>query len=214
MTESDSIDEALRLIERGELQEAEAMLRRILDAHPESIEGWYNLGYTLGELDRDEEAVSAYDEALSIDNGIFEIWFNKGNALYNLADFKAAKVCYEKAVEINPDDAEGWNNLGNCYSRLTEGQKALDAYTRAVATDPTYAEAFYNKANCHFIEEDDEKAIAYAELAIQLKPQLSLRIDQWIDVARDRLEARRSEEEQLKKAQRIKESFDKEILEE
>ncbi len=211
MNDQTPIEKALRLIKRGDLRDAECVLKQHLEQEPESLEGWYNLGYVLSDMNREEEAVRAYDEALSIDNGIFEIWFNKANALYNLADFKAARICYEKALDINPDDAEGWNNLGNCLSRLTEGKKALEAYTRAVALDPTYAEAFYNKANCHFIEGEDEHAIAYAELAVQLKPQLAERVAQWIDVARDRREAREAEKHHEKKGKMLKESIDSDL---
>ncbi len=203
------IEQAVKLLHRGENQEAADLLVDYLQKSPDSLEGWYNLGYAYMELDRIEDAVKAFDEALAIDNQIFEIWFNKANALYDLADFKAAKECYEKALEIDPDDPEAWNNLGNCYSRLAEGQKALEAYTRAVALDSNYAEAFYNKANCHFIEEDDERAVAYAELAVQLKPQLAERVSQWIDVARDRLAAKRNEEERRKRAPKLEKSLER-----
>lgn len=193
------IQKAVTLIGEGLLKEAIYELRSFLKDHPESIEGWYNLGYALTETEEFEEAVKAYDEALAIDNFIFEIWFNKGAALYALKDFEKAKDCYEEALDINPDDAEAWNNLGNCLSRLAEGPAAIEAYTRAVALKPDYAEAFYNKANAHFIEEQDEKAIAYAELALQLNPDLNNLVSQWIGVSRDRLASKRDEEAHLKR---------------
>ena len=75
----------------------------------------------------------------------------------------------------------------------------IEAYTRAVALKPDYAEAFYNKANAHFIEEEDERAIAYAEVAIQLDPRLAERVDQWINVSRNRLISKRDQEEHEKR---------------
>ncbi len=201
----DLVVESVRLIEKGDLQGAVNTLKKLLEKYSDSLEGWYNLGFVLMELDNDEEALKAFDEALAIDNQIFEIWFNKANALYNLADFKMAKECYEKALEINPNDPEAWNNLGNCYSRLTEGQKAIEAYTKAVALKPDYAEAFYNKANAHFIEEEDEKAIAYADLAVELNPHLTKKVMEWIHIARDRLAATESEEQHKKRAKTLRE---------
>jgi tetratricopeptide (TPR) repeat protein len=193
------IQKAVTLIGEGLFKEAIEELRSFLEDHPESIEGWYNLGYSLSEIEEYEEAVKAYDEALAIDNFIFEIWFNKGTVFYAMKDFENAKDCYEEALDINPDDAEAWNNLGNCLSRLAEGPAALEAYTRAVALKPDYAEAFYNKANAHFIEEQDEKAIAYAELALQLNPDLTNLVSQWISVSRDRLASKKEEEDHLKR---------------
>jgi tetratricopeptide (TPR) repeat protein len=189
------LQEALNLLEEGLVKKAIEVLRGLVEERPDLIESWYNLGYALTEAEEYEEAVKAYDEALAIDNFIFEIWFNKGAALYAMSDFEAARDCYEEALEINPDDAEAWNNIGNCHSRLTNGEAAIEAYTRAVALKPDYAEAFYNKANAHFIEEQDEKAITYAELAVELNPELSKMVSQWINVSRNRLASRKEDAE-------------------
>jgi tetratricopeptide (TPR) repeat protein len=192
---TDRLQEALNLLGEGLVKKAIEVLRGLVEERPDLIEGWYNLGYALTEAEEYEEAVKAYDEALAIDNFIFEIWFNKGAALYAMSDFEAARDCYEEALEINPDDAEAWNNIGNCHSRLTDGEAALEAYTRAVALKPDYAEAFYNKANAHFIEEQDEKAITYAELAVELNPELSKMVSQWINVSKNRLASRKEDAE-------------------
>jgi tetratricopeptide (TPR) repeat protein len=197
--DTDKLQEALNLLEEGLTKKAIEVLRGLVEERPDLIEGWYNLGFALTEDEQYEEAVKAYDEALAIDNFIFEIWFNKATALYEMRDFEAARECYEEALEINPDDAEAWNNIGNCHSRLTDGEAAIEAYTRAVALKPDYAEAFYNKANAHFIEEQDEKAIAYAEMAVQLNPELGKRVGQWINVARNRLTSRKDDAEHKRK---------------
>ncbi len=191
----DQLTEAVRLINSELYKEAIILLRDLVEKHPDSLEGWYNLGIALTEAGKLDEAEEAYDEALAIDNQVFEIWFNKGNVLYELGDFKKAKECYEKALELDTDDAEAWNNLGNTYSRLTEGQKAIEAYTKAVALRPNYAEALYNKANAHFIEHENEHAIAYAEMALEIDPSLSSHINQWLAVAKDRLKAEQDHEE-------------------
>jgi tetratricopeptide (TPR) repeat protein len=199
MDNGNQLVRALSLIESELYDEAADLLRIFLDKHPESIEGWYNLGFALASSGNEEEAVKAYDEALAIDNMIFEIWFNKATALYDIADFEGAKKCYEEALRIDPEDAEAWNNLGNAFSRLADARSAIEAYTRAVAIRPDYAEAFYNSANAHFIEGDDERAIACAEAALELDPSLEKRVNQWIHVSRDRLESARTSLERSKR---------------
>jgi tetratricopeptide (TPR) repeat protein len=170
---------------------------------PDSIEGWYNLALALAASEKHDAAIEAYDEALAIDNMIFELWFNKATVLYDIADFEGAKKCYEEALRINPEDAEAWNNLGNTFSRLADGASAI---TRAVAIRPDYAEAFYNSANAHFIEGDDERAIACAEAALELDASLIKRVSQWIYVSRDRLASTRAAVERSE--QRKRESED------
>ncbi|MHA1588741.1 MAG: tetratricopeptide repeat protein [Candidatus Thorarchaeota archaeon] len=183
----DQITSAVELIQAEQYKEAVELLETYLKGNPDSLEAWYNYGCALMGIDRLEDAVKAYDEALAIDNMIFEIWFNKASSLHELADFKKAKECYEKALEINSEDAEAWNNLGNSHSRMGNGRAAIEAYTRAVALKPDYAEAFYNKANAHFIEQEDQHAIAYAEVALELDSSLETRVSQWIHVSRARL---------------------------
>ncbi|MEM2143107.1 MAG: tetratricopeptide repeat protein [Candidatus Thorarchaeota archaeon] len=184
----------VKALETGRVESAVEDLESLVKEYPECVEGWYNLGYAYSLLDRLDESLRAYNEALAIDNMIFEIWFNKGNVLYDMRDFKGALDCYLRAVEIRPDDAEAWNNLGNCYSRLADGKEAIKAYSRAVALKPDYAEALYNNANAHFIEGDHERAVAYAELALSLNPTLKPRVDEWIHLSRAQLESKRWED--------------------
>ncbi|MFX1440645.1 MAG: tetratricopeptide repeat protein [Promethearchaeota archaeon] len=200
-TES-QIARAVGLIEADLYDDAISVLRDFLKRSPDSIEGWYNLGIALSHSGKNEEAIEAYDEALAIDNWIFDIWFNKATVLYDIADFEGAKECYEEALRIDPEDAEAWNNLGNTFSRLADPANAIEAYTRAVAIRPNYAEAFYNTANAHFIEGDDERDIACAEAAIRLDPTLEKWVNQWIHVARDRLTATRAAIESDEKPKR------------
>ncbi|MHA2118479.1 MAG: tetratricopeptide repeat protein [Candidatus Thorarchaeota archaeon] len=202
----EQLPRAVSLIESELYDEAVALLRKFLEESPDSIEGWYNLGFALSNSGKEEEAVEAYDEALAIDNMIFAIWFNKATLLYDMADFDGAKECYEEALRIDPEDAEAWNNLGNAFSRLADGASAIEAYTRAVAIRPDYAEAFYNSANAHFIEGDDERAIACAEAALELDASLIKRVSQWIHVSRDRLASTRAAVERSE--QRKRESED------
>ena len=88
---------------------------------------------------------------------------------------------------------------------------AIKAYTQAVALKPDYAEAFYNKANAHFIEEEDEKAIAYADLAVELNPHLASKVMEWIGIARDRLSATESEEQHKERVKTLKELAEHDI---
>ncbi|TXT56028.1 MAG: hypothetical protein BAJATHORv1_30412 [Candidatus Thorarchaeota archaeon] len=199
---------AIELINGNSIDQAIIELQKLVKDYPEFLEGWYNLGYSLSVVNRNEAALKAYEEALSIDNQIFEIWFNKGTLHYEIREFKKAIECLEKAVEIKDDDAEAWNNLGTAYSRLGNGEKAIEAYTRAVALRPDYAEALYNKANAHFIEGHHERAVAFAELAMQLKPSLTSKIKEWLHISREHLAAVEAESEFEKKASKLKDAIE------
>ena len=89
---AERLQEAIKLLESGLNAEAVKVLQELVKDRPDMIEGWYNLGFALNEIEEYEEAVKAYDEALAIDNFIFNIWFNKGNAHYALKDFEKTFV--------------------------------------------------------------------------------------------------------------------------
>ena len=48
-------------------------------------------------------------------------------------------------------------------------------------------------------EEEDERAIAYAEIAVELNPELRERVNQWINVAIDRMASKKQDAEYKQK---------------
>ncbi|MHA1957096.1 MAG: tetratricopeptide repeat protein [Candidatus Thorarchaeota archaeon] len=59
---------AINHIEAGSYTKAVEILEAFLKENPDSLEGWYNLGFSLMELDQEEAAMKAFDEGLAIDN--------------------------------------------------------------------------------------------------------------------------------------------------
>ena len=73
-------------------------------------EKWLKKGDDLSNHGRYQEAVKAYDRALSIDTDYVAAWNNMGLALDNLGKYTEAVNAFDTALIIDPDAAIVWSN--------------------------------------------------------------------------------------------------------
>ncbi len=66
---------------------------------------YYNLGVSLNDLKRYEEAEVAYRKAIELNPSDAIAYSNLGNLLGDLKRYEEAEVAYRKAIELNPTDA-------------------------------------------------------------------------------------------------------------
>ena len=70
------------------------------------MEARKNLGVTLTNQDRLEEAIVHFSEALKIRPHDAETNFNMGNAKANMGSYEGTAAYFAKALQINPQDSE------------------------------------------------------------------------------------------------------------
>ena len=61
---------------------------------------WYNKGNSLAQLERHEEAIGCYDEAIRLNPEDYITWNNKGRSLKELGRDDEAEECFAKAKEL------------------------------------------------------------------------------------------------------------------
>ncbi|MBI5154007.1 tetratricopeptide repeat protein [Candidatus Poribacteria bacterium] len=118
------IEEGEALIEEGEYASALQLFREAVERFPESPTAQYHVGQTSLMLFTDgvtadenwrdddelvayqEEAASAFEAALAMDDEFYPALNGQG-ALYMLLDNSAAATeCWERSLDINPDQVE------------------------------------------------------------------------------------------------------------
>jgi len=109
-----------------------------------TVQDWFQIGVDAEAAGRLEDAVRAYERALSGDNA--EAHFNLGNCLYALRRRSEAADRFLAATIVAPDYAEAWNNLGIVRGELGDRDGAVAALRRALTLVPHYADAHYNLA--------------------------------------------------------------------
>ena len=123
------------LAQRGEEGAAERALRQATagTAPPEIL---WNLGLFLTRLERPDEAVETYREALEIDRSSAESWARLGSALFQAREPAGARDALLQALERDPDLADARYQLGFALSALGDFRGALRETQRALEQAP------------------------------------------------------------------------------
>ncbi|MDJ0536648.1 MAG: tetratricopeptide repeat protein, partial [Xenococcaceae cyanobacterium MO_207.B15] len=85
----------------GELAEvAKSLSARLsfIEKEENQDTNWNNLGITLVDLGKLEEAVASYDQALKLQPDYPDAWNNRGNALWKLGRYEEAVASYDQAL--------------------------------------------------------------------------------------------------------------------
>ena len=130
-------------------------------------------------LGKYEQAIDAYQQAISLaPNRIFP-WNNLGQLYQKLDMLQEAISAYEKAIELKPDDPFSWNGLGNVYAEMGLTQNAIAAYQKAIKLSPDFANAFTGQGNVYASQGAFNEAIASYQQATKINPRL---ITPWINL--------------------------------
>src|SRR6516162_11175830 len=92
--------------------------------------------YNEANFNRYEEALAAYDKALSIKPGSAGAWLGRGNVYLDLKRYDEAFAAYDKALSIEPDLAEAHHGRANILHVLTRNDEALNSLDQAIELDP------------------------------------------------------------------------------
>ena len=97
---------------------------------------WANLGGTLGELDRPQEALAAFERALAIDPSSPQALNNIGVVRRELGRLTESEAAFRQVIQLTPGMAFGHYNLGHTLFLQGRFQAALSAYAEGQARDP------------------------------------------------------------------------------
>jgi|GEM_PF-5785396 len=134
------------------------ILNKILELDKSDSVAWNNKGVVYSIMEKYNEAIKCYEEAIKLNPYYAGAWNNKGNVYDEMKEYNKALECYNKALEIDPYDAGAWNNKGNVYDEMKEYNKALECYEEAIKLNPYDAKAWNNKGIVYSIMEKYDEA--------------------------------------------------------
>jgi len=94
-------------------------------------EEWLNEGNALHSLQRYQEALVAYEQAIHLDPNFANAYNGKGAALRALNRSQEALAAYEQAIRLDPNFANAYHNKGLALETLGKKKEAQQAYERA-----------------------------------------------------------------------------------
>uniref|UniRef100_A0A7S2G3Q3 Uncharacterized protein n=2 Tax=Octactis speculum TaxID=3111310 RepID=A0A7S2G3Q3_9STRA len=108
---------------------------------------FYNLGVTMGEEGRIEEAVSQYDRAIEINSMHPKSWSNRGILRQRQGQIKDAIHSFQRAVQLEPTKANHHYNLGVILMESMMVREAAEEFRRCVDIEPSHWKALNNLGN-------------------------------------------------------------------
>ncbi len=139
-----ALETAVELHRAGNLSEAEAIYRRILEVEPYHADALHLLGVIANQVGRSDLGADLITKAIEKNPNNEAYLLNLGNAFRSLGRFDRAVAAYQSSIQLKPDYAEAYNNMGIVYRELSQTVRAMESYRKAVELRPDYAEAHNN----------------------------------------------------------------------
>lgn len=139
---------------------------------------WFNYGLDFGKLEKYDEEIKCYNDALRINPQFAKALVNKGIALNRLEKYYEAIKCFDDALRINPQDAIACNNKGVSLGALGKYYEEIQCYNDALRINQQYADALYNKGVALGALGKYDEAVECFDDAISINPQYT---DAWVN---------------------------------
>src|SRR5471032_3410488 len=168
----------------SQLADAQAYWRQAIEAKPEFVDAYNNLGMLLKGLGALAEALAIYRQLLSIRPDLAEASNNLGAVLYDLGRLHDAEAAYRHALAIRAHYAQAHYNLGIVLYDLRRWHEAESAYRQALVLSPD-AGAYNNLGNVlKELARLPEAEAAYRQ-ALILRPQYAEALNNLANVLKE-----------------------------
>ena len=167
---SEEQQQALALISRGMLQEAEKIYRDLLAKGVCTRTIYSNLAAISSKQERFIEPIKLLKHAIELNPNHPEDHYNLGLALHQQGNLKSATDSYRKAVQLKIDFPDAHFRLGNALQLEGNLSAAITAYKTAIELKPNFPDAHNNLGVAFQEHGNTTAAIASYKNALRLKP--------------------------------------------
>jgi tetratricopeptide (TPR) repeat protein len=138
------LQRAREFLNQGLFKEADRSVREYLDAHSNSAEGHYLLGYILFKEQKTEASLAEYTEGAKYHDPEASDLKIVALDYVLLGAYSDADRWLTRSVEANPKDSESWYYLGRTKYNENRFQEAIHAFEEALRLDPKNIKAQAN----------------------------------------------------------------------
>ena len=164
------LQKAVGLHQHGQLDQAAAAYRSVLERAPGQFDALHMLGVLEAQRGNSDTAVDLIRRAIAIDPNNPAAHNNCGNVLRDLKRPDEALASFERALALKPDYAPALNNRGSALCDLNRTVEALSSFERALALNPDNIETMNNRGNALRVLGRPEEALASYDRALALRP--------------------------------------------
>ncbi len=134
------LDQALERLQCGRADEAEALLKHVMQVTPDAMDALQLLALAVAQQGRAEEARALFSEATQRQPKAPDAWINLGNACLECGDHAAADSAFQHARELAGDDVAVLLGQGLAWLGLQRFVDAHEVLKKAFAVEPDAAD--------------------------------------------------------------------------
>ena len=153
-----------------DFEQAELFLETALSLAPGRSDILINLGNCRQAQTRLDEALEAYNQAISADPTIAEAHNNQGNVLRELGRFEKAETAFYQALTLQPNYLSAQCNLAATLRSLGKLEEAESLARKTLDQDPGFDGALTILGRTLFDQGRTDEAISALKQAIELNP--------------------------------------------
>lgn len=154
---------------QGRYHESERLARIATHHNPALSDAHNNLGQALLAMGKTDAAITAYLQAVKLDNLNSLYHYNLGTALHkNKRDYTSAQEHYAKSLDINPNFAPALANFGTLMLDTQNWERAKFLLEQAQKQNPTDPQILTNLGLANQWLESFDQAIHLYRQAIQI----------------------------------------------
>lgn len=140
-------EHAQKLLNRGDYQSAEPLLRMLQARNPDDAELLYNLGMMLSDQQKLDEAIPMLENLVRIEPDSSNGWTALGVAYSRNREMGKSEQALRQALEIDPENGYALRNLG-AIQQQTVPEQALAGLEKAARMLPNDQRTQYAYAQC------------------------------------------------------------------
>jgi Tfp pilus assembly protein PilF len=165
-----NFQKAVELQTAGQLDQAEALYKEILEKSPDVPEVYQNLGSLYLTKKEYPAAEAAFQKALELRPDSTDISTQLARVYQESGQDDKAMALIEKSAGENPQDARAQFNRGIFLLNANKNEEAIGAFEAAIQADPTIAEAYYRLGALMIGQGKIPESIQHLEKYLSLNP--------------------------------------------
>lgn len=167
------LQQAINHHQNGELPQAQALYRQILQVDPRQPDALHLLGLIEHQSGRSAEGVALIQRAMQANAAEPMYPFNLGNVLMDLGRFGEAVACYRQAVALQPDSLDALQGLAAALRANGQSSEAARSEQKMIALRGQLASRLLHQGNVFFEQKQYEQAALCFRQMLHLRPDFA-----------------------------------------
>jgi protein O-GlcNAc transferase len=169
-SEASLTQRALALQTDGQIAEASAIFRTLLESNPNQFVALYSLAVIGLNSNKAEEGLHFAERCRLAEPGAAASWYIHGAALKAVRRFAEAIASLDRALSLDPAHLESYVTKGHVYGEQKQYAIALIEFNNVLTRDPEHAQALNNAATLLSILNEHAESARFYERLISLHP--------------------------------------------